>query len=76
MMGFMLLNIFADISDWIRSWSPALFAIVIMILVMFLAFATVAFVKKATSDKPAIKIGKIITIAILVLLIVYIISTH
>jgi len=75
-MGFMLLNIFADISDWIRSWSPALFAIVIMILVMFLAFATVAFVKKATSDKPAIKIGKIITIAILVLLIVYIISTH
>ena len=72
----MFLNIFADINDWVKSWSPALFAVVVIILVMFLAFAMVAFVKKATGDKPAIKIGKIITIAILVFLIIYIISVH
>ena len=72
----MILNIFADINDWIKSWSPALFAVVVMILVLFLAFAAVAFVKKATSDKPAIKIGKIVTMAILVFLIIYIISVH
>ena len=75
-MGFMLLNVFADISAWIKSWSPALFAVVVMILVLLLALTAVAFLKKAVSDKPAIKIGKIVTIAILIFLIIYIISVH
>ena len=75
-MGFMLLNVFSDISAWIKSWSPALFAVVVMILVLLLALTAVAFVKKAVSDKPGIKIGKIVTMAILVFLIIYIISTH
>ena len=72
----MILNIFADISDWIKSWSPALFAVIVMILVLMLGLTAVAFVKKAVSDKPAVKIGKIVVMAILILLIIYIISTH
>lgn len=72
----MILNIFADISDWIKSWSPALFAVIVMILVLMLGLTAVAFVKKAVSDKPAVKIGKIVVMAILIFLIIYIISTH
>ena len=72
----MLANIFTDIAIWVKSWSPVVFALVLICLVLFLGLATVAFIKKAVSDKPAVKIGKIIIIAILVFLIIYICSTH
>ena len=72
----MLANIFTDIAVWIKGWSPVVFAVVLICLVLFLALATVAFIKKAVSDKPAVKIGKIIVIALLVFLIVYVCSTH
>lgn len=72
----MLMNIFTDIAVWIKSWSPVVFTVVLICLVMFLALSTVAFIKKAVSDKPAVKIGKILVIAILVFLIIYVCSTH
>ena len=75
-MMSMLTNIFTDIAVWIKSWSPVVFAVVLICLVLFLALATIAFIKKAVSDKPAVKIGKIIVIALLVFLIVYVCSTH
>ena len=75
-MMSMLANIFTDIAVWIKSWSPVVFTVVLICLVLFLALATVAFIKKAVSDKPAVKIGKIIVIALLVFLIVYVCSTH
>jgi len=72
----MLTSIFTDINIWIKSWDTTVFALVTIVLVLFLGLATVAFIKKAVSDKPAVKIGKIILIALFVFLIIYIISVH
>lgn len=72
----MLANIFTDINVWIKAWDDITFALVTIVLVLFLALATVAFIKKAVSDKPAVKIGKILVIALFLFLIVYIISVH
>jgi len=72
----MLTSIFTDINIWIKSWDTTVFALVTIVLVLFLGLATVAFFKKAVSDKPAVKIGKIILIALFVFLIIYIISVH
>ena len=72
----MLTSIITDINIWIKGWDSLTFALTIIVLVLFLGLATVAFIKKAVNDKPAIKIGKIVLIAILVFLIVYIISVH
>ena len=72
----MLASIFNEIQAWIKGWDSLTFALTIIILVLFLGLSTVAFIKKAVSDKPAIKIGKILVIALLVFLLVYIISVH
>jgi len=72
----MLVSIFTDINIWIQGWDNLTFALITIILVLFLGLSTVAFIKKAVSDKPAIKIGKIIGIALIVFLIVYIISVR
>lgn len=75
-MFSMLVSVFTDINAWIKSWDAITFAIILICLVLFLGLATVAFIKKAVSDKPAIKIGKIIVIALFVFLIIYICSVH
>lgn len=75
-MMAMLTSIITDINVWIQGWDSTTFALITICLVLFLALAVVAFIKKAVSDKPAIKVGKIILIALLVFLIVYTISVH
>lgn len=75
MLG-MLTSIFTDINIWIQGWDDITFALVTIVLVLFLALATVAFIKKAVSDKPAVKISKIVVIALFLFMIVYIISVH
>jgi len=72
----MLASIFTDINVWIQAWDDITFALVTIVLVLFLALATVAFIKKAVSDKPAVKIGKIVVIALFLFMIIYIISVH
>lgn len=72
----MLLGFVNDINFWIQSWDDITFALVTIVLVLFLALSTTAFIKKAVSDKPAIKIGKIIVIALFLFMIVYVISVH
>ncbi len=72
----MLTNIFTDINAWIKGWDSTTFVIILICLVLFLGLSTVAFIKKAVSDKPAIKISKIIVIALFVFLIIYICSVH
>lgn len=75
-MMTMLTGIITDINVWIQGWDSTTFALITICLVLFLALAVITFIKKAVSDKPAIKIGKIILIALLVFLIVYTISVH
>ena len=75
MLG-MLTSIFTDINIWIQGWDDITFALVTIVLVLFLALATVAFIKKAVSDKPAVKISKIVVIALFLFMIIYIISVH
>ena len=72
----MLMGFVNDINFWIQGWDDITFALVTIVLVLFLALATTAFIKKAVSDKPAIKIGKIIVIALFLFMIVYVISVH
>lgn len=72
----MLLGFVNDINFWIQGWDDITFALVTIVLVLFLALSTTAFIKKAVSDKPAIKIGKIIVIALFLFMIVYVISVH
>ena len=72
----MLGNIITDINVFIQSWDSVTFALVIIIAVLLLFLTSRTFIKKAVSDKPAIKIGKILTMALIVFLIVYIISVH
>ena len=75
-MFAMLGNIINDINVFIQSWDSVTFALVVILAVMFLFLATRSFVKKAISDKPAIKIGKILLMALLVFVLVYVISVH
>ena len=72
----MLAGIINDINVFIKSWDSVTFALITIVLVLFLGLASRAFIKKAISDKPAIKIGKILAIALFVFLLVYIISVH
>ena len=76
MMISMLADVFTDINAWIKSWDTTTFALITIVLVLFLGLAVIAFVKKAVSDKPAIKVGKIIIIALFLFLIIYICSVH
>ena len=72
----MLTSFITDINVWIKGWDDITFALITIVLVLFLGLAVVAFVKKAVSDKPAIKIGKILVIALFLFLIIYTISVH
>ena len=72
----MLCGFIQDIQAWIKSWDTITFAIITIALVLFLGLATIVFLKKAVSDKPAIKVGKILVIALLIFLIIYVCSVH
>ena len=72
----MLCGFFQDVQAWIKGWDGVTFAIITIALVLFLGLATVAFIKKAVSDKPAVKVGKLLIIGILIFLIIYICSVH
>lgn len=72
----MLANVIVDLNVWIKSWDSLTFTLITIVLLLFLTTTVVAFLKKAVSDKPAIKISKIIMIALLLFVVIYIISVH
>ena len=72
----MLTDIFVDINTFIKSWSTVTFTLIVIVMVLLLGLAARSFIKKAVSDKPAIKIGKILVIAILVALLIYIVTAY
>lgn len=72
----MLCGFLQDVQAWIKSWDTTTFVIIVIALVLFLGLSTVGFIKKAVSDKPAVKISKILVIALLIFLIIYICSVH